>query len=540
MRKRLISVLLMISLISWLMLSTACNNSQSDPSSERIYYNLDDEPVTLDPQIADDDSSRLVIMNIFEGLTRLDENDDPVAGAAESWEKSEDEKTYTFHLRDGISWYDGTPVTAQDFVFGMQRTVDKNTSSSTAKTLFSIKNAEKINKGKLEVSELGVTAPDDKTVVIELEYRNEELLKLLATPPTMPCSQTFFETTRGQYGREPEMLLSNGPFRLREDYGWTHNSELYIRRNAYYSGTRKAVPFGVDFTIGESYDDIALEIASGSLDAGAVPGKNISSAEENGLNITTYSDTVVALCLNLNSDIFQNKNIRLAFLTSFNRDDLLAQLPAHAVAANDLIGEYAQLDGESYRELAGGDFYLKQSKKARTYMEQGLKELGLSSIPAVSVLCSDDEEVQTIVTNLLQSWNENMGYYFNKNPVSKSDLEYYVSASMYDIALVPISSKGITPLDFLSAFKSTSDANIINLNSSAYNKSIAAIEKSPGKESLKTYIKLEKYLNDQAVLYPVYFESRYFASAANVTGIVFHEYNGGVDFTGATKLSGNN
>lgn len=532
--KKITAIILALTLAA---MCASCGGSDADPTAEKIYYNLSDEPTTLDPQIAEDESSKLLIMNLFEGLTRLDANDNPVPGAAASWEESDDEKTYTFHLRDGISWYDGTKVTAEDFLYGIQRTVDKNTGSPTAKTLFCIKNAEKINKGKLDMSKLGVTAPDEKTVVIELEYRNEELLKLLATPAAMPCSKAFFETTRGQYGREPEKLLSNGPFRIRELYGWEHGNYIYLRRNEHYKGKNTVIPFGVDFTIGKSYENIAVSIAANKLDAGPLAGKNFASAEENGLNITTFSDTVVALCLNLNSDLCRNKNIRMAFLTSFNRADVLAQLPEHAKEANDLIGDYALLDGEKYRELAGGEFYLRQNKKARSYMEKGLKELNLQNVPTVSVLCSDEEEVQTVVTNLLQSWNDNMGYYFNKNPLSKGDLDYYVSSSQYDIAVVAIRSKGSTPSDFLASYGSTSDDNIINLKSGSYDKILADIQKNPGKESLDGYIKLEKYLNEQAVLYPIYFESRYFVSAKNVTGIIFHEYNSGVDFIQATKIT---
>ncbi len=535
-KRRIKKVVALLMAVIITLLCASCGSSKSDPTVEKIYYSLDDEPITLDPQVAEDDNSKLLIMNLFEGLIRLDENGEPSKGAAVSWDISEDEKTYTFSLRKGICWHDGKAVTADDFVYGMQRAVDKNTGSATAKTLFCIKNAQKINAGRLSVEELGVTAPDKDTVVIELENRDDDFLTLLATPAAMPCRRDFFETTRGQYGREADMLMSNGPFRIRAAYGWAHNNYIYLRRNEFYKGERAVVPFGVDITLGKGYNDVAESIVNGELDAAALPGRSLSTAEDNGLHITMYSDTVIALCLNLNSDICKNKNLRMAFLTSFDRSYILSQLPKNATAANDLIGDYAVLEGENYRELAGGDFYLKQSAQAKKFMNKGLKELGLTAVPAISVLCSEDEDIQTVVTNLLQSWNNNMGYYFNKNPVSSGTLDYYVGEGSYDIAVVPIRAKGSAPLDFLESYRRGEEGNIINLNSSAYDKVLSAIENEPGKESLQNYIKLEKYLNEQAVLYPIYFESRYFATAKNVTGIIFHEYNGGVDFIGATKL----
>ena len=66
-------------------------------------------------------------MNIFEGLVRLDKNDDIIPGAAASWDISGDKMRYTFHLRDGLKWNDGTPLTAEDFVYGLKRTFDPST-----------------------------------------------------------------------------------------------------------------------------------------------------------------------------------------------------------------------------------------------------------------------------------------------------------------------------------------------------------------------------------------------------------------------------
>ena len=180
----------------------ACGKEPEGPEDQIIYYNIDSEPVTLDPQIANDSASRLIIMNTFEGLVRTGENNSILKGAAESWDISGDKMMYTFHLRNGLKWNDGTPLKANDFVYGITRTIQAQTSSPTAQTLYCIKNAEKVNTGKAENDTLGVFATDDRTVVFQLEYPDADFLQLLSTPPAMPCNREFFEKTSGQYGRD--------------------------------------------------------------------------------------------------------------------------------------------------------------------------------------------------------------------------------------------------------------------------------------------------------------------------------------------------
>ena len=119
---------------------TACKKK-----SASIAFNLESEPVTLDPQIASDYSSNLIIMNLFEGLTRIDENGNAVEGVAESWETNENKTRYVFHLRKDAVWSDkdSSRVTANDFVFAVKRAISKGTMSSRVSDLYCIKNAHK-------------------------------------------------------------------------------------------------------------------------------------------------------------------------------------------------------------------------------------------------------------------------------------------------------------------------------------------------------------------------------------------------------------
>lgn len=128
------------------------------------------DPQSLDPQKMSSDYENRIAGDIFEGLTTEDAKDNAIPGQAESWTISPDGKVYTFKLRDGIKWSDGQPVTAEDFVFAFQRLVDPKNAAEYAYLQFTIKNAEKINKGEItDFSQLGVKAIDPKTLEITLD-----------------------------------------------------------------------------------------------------------------------------------------------------------------------------------------------------------------------------------------------------------------------------------------------------------------------------------------------------------------------------------
>ena len=133
-----------------------------------VTHNLSSEPKSIDPALNTAVDGHQVIYGVFEGLCRLDERDQGIPGIAESWDISEDNLTYTFHLRDA-KWSDGQPVKASDFVYAWKRAVDPATAAEYAYQMYYLKNGEATNNGEKPVDELGVKAIDDKTLEVTLE-----------------------------------------------------------------------------------------------------------------------------------------------------------------------------------------------------------------------------------------------------------------------------------------------------------------------------------------------------------------------------------
>ena len=189
-----------------------------------LNINLGGEPPEMDPQLSTDTNSFMLLNAIMEGLVRYDKDGGVMAGAAEKWELSPDGLTYTFTIRKNNKWSNGDPVTAEDFVYGLQRALDPATASQYAYILYDIKNAVGVNDGSLTIDQLGVRADGNK-VIIEVERPTPYFLSIMAFGTAMPANKKFFEANKENYGAEATSLIYNGPFVMKE---WVHEDHILL------------------------------------------------------------------------------------------------------------------------------------------------------------------------------------------------------------------------------------------------------------------------------------------------------------------------
>ena len=184
------------------------------------------EPDSLDPHKGQGTWVNNIIGNMFIGLTTENAQGEPIPGMAERWETSEDGRTWTFYLRRA-QWSDGQACDAHDFEFAFRRILDPETLSEYASILFLIKNAEAVNNGELNPEHVGVTALDDLTLEIQLEYSAPYLPQLLKHYSSFPAPKHLVE----RYGDDwvlPQNIAVNGAFILRK---WWSNYIVHLERN---------------------------------------------------------------------------------------------------------------------------------------------------------------------------------------------------------------------------------------------------------------------------------------------------------------------
>ncbi len=519
---------------------TACHMGKAKNAGKTIHYHLAADPATLDPQIASDTPSLIVIRSLFEGLTRLDANENPQPGVAKSWESNADSTQFTFHLRADTKWSDKKygPVTAADFVFAFQRALDPGTGSTVCLQMYCMKNAKEIHSGKLPADRLGATASDAKTLVVSLAYSCPDFPKIAASAVFMPCNRQFFTDTAGRYGLDTPDILENGPFCIDGAYGWTHGKSLKLARLSSYAGQSQPLPGAVNFSIGgsaASLSDPAAALAKLSTDAVQIPASQTDAARSLGCTIASIQDTTWGLGFNTQSPLFKNEKVRRAFVQAFSRSAVLSHLPKDTAAADSVILPKTTLDGQDYRKLAGGPFLLKQSPSAPQLLTQGLRELGVDEMNSVAVLCPDDASVKLMVNEMIASWNREFDNYFNITPVGVATLESRIQSGSYSVAVYPVTPSSDGPYASLSTFLGTSSANPAGLKDAAYDALVSSGQAKSGSAAAASYAAAEKYLSDRAIFYPLYYGKTYYAVAKGVTGIIFHPYGGGVDFINAGK-----
>jgi oligopeptide transport system substrate-binding protein len=188
------------------------------------------EPGTLDPHRAEGVPASNVLRDLFEGLVKEDPSGAYISGAAESWSLSEDAKTYVFKMRENGKWSNGDVVTAEDFVYGLRRSVDPATLSNYSSMLYPIKNARDIVLGKRSSETLGVRANGPTTLIIELEEPTPYFLSLLTHSTTYATHRPSVEKFGARFTR-PGNLVGNGAFKLEE---WRVQSHIKLVRNTEY------------------------------------------------------------------------------------------------------------------------------------------------------------------------------------------------------------------------------------------------------------------------------------------------------------------
>lgn len=387
MKKIVVSIFLLMA-----MLLSGCSNIEiSDP-----YLNvaISSNVITLNaPEISDEISGN-VIAELVEGLMRMDENGMPIPGIAESYELSDDKKTYVFHIRKDAKWSNGFNVTASDFVYAYQKIVGGNYSyTSFFADGAHLKNASKIvygdeNGDKWDPSTLGVSAIDDKTLKIELDVPVPYFLTLLSFSAMLPLPQKYLETIPAElYGTSPDYFVSNGPFVL-EDYIPGTCCIKLKKNDLYYDASNVELP-GINFRVITSRDVMLQAYEAGSLDVINLDANTLEIVNNDPdlqkalLYRTTGSLTFISINFSPKSGnlALQNSNFRNAIAHSFDRSFLLDQILADGSA-----GAYRVIPSKfSFNLETGEDFSEDQQKfieytkydpeLARKYIKLACEEL---------------------------------------------------------------------------------------------------------------------------------------------------------------------
>lgn len=513
---------------------TGCNSGYQNGMA--FTYPLPQNVDTLDPQTAARQSSYLVISSIFEGLCKIDDRGNVVPGAARKWEARNNDTQFTFHLYSDAKWSNGDPVTADDFLFAIQRALRPETATPSVDDLFIIQGARAIYNGEADESQLGVWAKNKHTLVIQLERSYADFPALTAGTHYMPCNRAYFESAAGHYGLASNYLITNGPFTFETAYSWSTDygsRKIELAPSDNYHRAKEVSPGKLTFLI--DYDDALTQepvasLVAGEIDVASLPENAAENAAQQGCGIQVMDDAVTGLLLNAGSGVLKFPQAREIFVKTIDRESLLdRRKDDNSAEAMGIMADCVRWNGDSYYADGAAMFPSQDDSVVESLLPSLLKLADAERMPPITVICPNDEESISIANGLLVSWNAKLSNAYNIEPLDDAEFQQRVSDGDYQAALYTLRAGGTTPYQVLKAFESSSTPSL--LQSSDYDSMLHSLS-----FDLSAYRDLESFLRDSYIFYPLFSDKTYYVTSPNSQGISASP-DLTIDFSKAKKAS---
>ncbi|GCE13731.1 peptide ABC transporter substrate-binding protein [Tengunoibacter tsumagoiensis] len=466
--------------------STPTSVTKADDSKQIFRYPVVGDVATLDPALVEDTDSNFPIQSIYTGLVTLDSKLQVKPQLAESYNVSSDQMTYTFKLRSGLKFSDGSPLTAKDVIYSINRTVLPATKSDVSYYLQLLKDFDKVNAGTLPtLIDDSLSAPDDNTVVIKISQPAAYFLQALSYPTSYVVNQKLVERYGPQWTDHLDEGAGSGPFKV-ASYSHSKGIEL-VANDTYYGkkpGLKKlSIPF---FT-----DQAAMYRAyqSKQLDYTPVPPENLETERSNKQFRELSQLSISYLAMNYLAKPFDNIKIRQAFALALNKDIIVKTAVRGAyTATNHMIpqgmpGYDLELKGPDGTTSTKGN-----PDKAKTLLAEGLKEEGLSSLPPITLTYyAKNPGFKKAIDQAQQQWQDNLGVTVTVNSVARAELLKLESATKNNAGPLQMWQANWTadypdPQDWLSTFyQKGTDYNQFNYGQ---NNSTAATEQQAVQDEL--------------------------------------------------------
>lgn len=273
---------------------------------------------TLDPAFISSAGDVQLLLQLYAGLTRLDENGEPYPSLASGWQISDDGLTYEFTLRDDLAFSDGTPLTADDVRRSWLRLLDPDTAATAPDVLSVVRGAPERLAGEVEEDDVGISAPDETTLVVELRHPASYFLDIVATPATFVVPPKADGTQTWQTAAD---FVGSGPYAV---FG-TDGGDLVLEANVEYV----AGPPPIDEVrwVADAGGDAATAFAAGDVDLAGVPGWDatwIAYDPDLGPRLHAAEPLVVSYFgFDTTHPPFDDPAVRRAFLLALDREQLV-------------------------------------------------------------------------------------------------------------------------------------------------------------------------------------------------------------------------
>lgn len=515
-------------------------DSENQASSEQVFRYIErQEMPSADPSLATDEVSFVALNNIYEGIYRLDKENKPQpAGAVEKATVSDDGLVYKVKLREDSKWTDDKPVTAADYVYGWQRTVDPATASEYAFMFNTVKNAEKITKGELDKKELGIKVINDYELEITLEKPTPYFDYLLAFPSFLPQRQDIVEKYGKDYTTDSDKAVYNGPFTLTDfDGPGTDTSWSYTKNDKYWDkDVVKIDKIAVD-VVKEAPTSLNL-FQDGQADEVPLSGELAEQMKEDPNYITLKAASTFYLETNQRDEDspYRNENLRKALSYVIDREAMVNQIIANGstvstgLVPQDLVG--SPVTNEDFAKEAGNQV-IYDVDKGKEHWEKAKSELGIKTL-TMDILVDDSDNAKKMAEYLQGTLSDTLdGLKVTVSPVpfavrldrmSKGDFEVAASGWVADYA---------DPSSFLDLFVTDASNNKGHYSNKEYDGLVnkaATIDANDPEKRWNDMLAAEKLFMDQMAVIPLYQKAEAHLRSEKAKDVVYHSTGAKYDF----------
>ena len=529
--KKLCAVVLAATLATSLFIGCgdSSSNSGSSSSNQQLVFNLGEDPETMDPTLNNSSGAGTMILNAFEGLMVLDENDQPVEGTAESMEVSEDGLVYTFKIREDAKWSDGEAVTADNFKYSWLRALNKETAAEYAYQLFYIKNAEKFYNGEATAEEVGINVIDEKTLEVTLETPTAYFPQLLAFTTYVPLREDIVSANPEGWATNPETYVSNGPFKLVQ---WDMKDQLVFEKNENYWDKDSVKLESLTFKLVTDDTTAYSELKARNFDmVNSVPTNEIEPGIEEGLVHVNPKLGNYYFAINVGKqdtlsedvkEVLNNKLVRQALNLAIDRQEIIdnvgkaEQIPAYSFVPQGITDENGN-------DFASKEYYDPSDMEGNiAKAKELLKEAGYENgngIPTIELMYNSEGAHKDICQIIQQNWEE-----IGVN-VELTNQEWAVFLNTrqqgdYQIARHGWIGDYIDPMTFLDLWVTGGGNNDCGFSNARYDELIAAAKvETDSAKRLEMLREAEDILMDEMPILPIYYYTTVTAANENVKGV---------------------
>lgn len=505
--------------------ATATFTPKTVDAAKTISLNAGMEPTGLNTLTSTYAIEFSLFKHMYENLVTLDDDDNTVPGAAESWDYDEDTLTYTFHLRKDGVWTNGDPVTAKDFEFAWSQALNPDVASDYAYFLYFIKNAEKYFNGEVTWDEVGVKVVDDYTLEVTLEQPTPYALFLFSFGTLAPINQRFYEAVGADlYSTEAQYFCTNGPFALTE---WSHNDKIVVQKNDAWHGAADVEVEEIDWKIITDANAALSSFLAGDLDmVGLGTGELIKQATAAGATIQSYTDgNAFYIYFNNNDQYLSNVNLRRALFNAIdeqkeidtvwqNDNEPMTSFTAPGVSATDGTS-FAGKVGELYAPS-------RDQEKAKEYLATALSELGctVDDLSAhLSIDCGDSPTSIAEASFYQEQWRQVLGIEVAVNSMITKQGSQNRKTGNYVMSITGWGPDYNDPNTFLDMWVTDGGNNQTGFSNERYDELIDLAAKETDLEKRESYfIECEQIIADQLPIGPAFWRAPSYACSDKIKG----------------------